>query len=49
MLNRTVVYKDCMGSIIIGNLEKLETDMSRVYDFSFAITETDFKEGNYQW
>lgn len=39
-----VVYKDCMGEVFIGVLDRLSSSNVRVYDEQFRITETDFRE-----
>lgn len=44
MLNKTVIYKDCMGACIIGNLDGLSTTADRGYDFEIKITEIDYRE-----
>lgn len=45
MLNKTVVYKDCMNQLIIGNLDAISASIDTAYDVNFQITEIDAQEG----
>lgn len=47
LVNKTVIYKDCMGELVVGNLDSVESTLDRVYDFELVITETDFNEAVY--
>lgn len=42
--NQTVIYKDCMGERIVGNMAILSSSLQRVYDFEIAIIETEYRE-----